>query len=136
MQAWAMPAGSTAQPTPDLALGPRLKRPGRCPRPPPAGWPRAGRPDPRPPGTAGGLPRPRGRGSMFVDDERFDLAAGATVIAPRGSRRGIEAETRLAFLAIRVGPDHAGDLLIGRCDLDPTDHGAARVDASDLRAPS
>jgi hypothetical protein len=42
---------------------------------------------------------------MFVDDERFDLAAGLTVIAPRGTRRGIEAETRLAFLAIRVGPD-------------------------------
>ena len=77
-----------------------------------------------------------GRGSMVVDDERFVLAAGATVIAPRRSRRGIEAETRLAFLAVRVGPDHAGDLLIGRCDLDPTDHGAARVDASDLRAPS
>jgi mannose-6-phosphate isomerase-like protein (cupin superfamily) len=46
-----------------------------------------------------------GRGSMVVDDERFVLAAGATVIAPRGSRRGIEAETRLAFLAVRVGPD-------------------------------
>ena len=42
---------------------------------------------------------------MFVDDERFDLAPGATVIARRGSRRGIEAETRLAFLAVRVGPD-------------------------------
>ena len=49
-----------------------------------------------------------GRGSMVVDDERFVLAAGATVIAPRGSRRGIEAETRLAFLAVRVGPDLDG----------------------------
>jgi mannose-6-phosphate isomerase-like protein (cupin superfamily) len=46
-----------------------------------------------------------GRGSMVVDDERFVLAAGATVIAARGARRGIEAETRLAFLAVRVGPD-------------------------------
>jgi len=46
-----------------------------------------------------------GRGSMVVDDEQFVLAAGATVIALRGSRRGIEAETRLAFLAVRVGPD-------------------------------
>ncbi len=46
-----------------------------------------------------------GNGSMVVDDERFDLAAGATVIAPRGSRRGIEARTRLAFLAVRIGPD-------------------------------
>lgn len=46
-----------------------------------------------------------GSGSMVVDDERFVLSAGATVIAPRGSRRGIRAETRLAFLAVRVGPD-------------------------------
>ena len=46
-----------------------------------------------------------GRGSMVVDDERFVLTAGATVVAPRGSRRGIEAETRLAFLAVRVGPE-------------------------------
>jgi mannose-6-phosphate isomerase-like protein (cupin superfamily) len=51
-----------------------------------------------------------GHGSMVVDEERFALAAGATVIAPRGSRRGIEAATRLAFLAVRVGPelDEAG----------------------------
>ena len=44
-----------------------------------------------------------GRGSMVVDDDRFALEPGVTVIAPRGSRRGIEAETRLAFLAVRVG---------------------------------
>jgi len=46
-----------------------------------------------------------GAGWMIVDDERFALSAGTTVIAPRGSRRGIEAESRLAFLAVRVGPD-------------------------------
>ena len=46
-----------------------------------------------------------GVGWMVVDDERFALSAGATVIAPRGSRRGIEAESRLAFLAVRIGPD-------------------------------
>ncbi len=44
-----------------------------------------------------------GRGSMVVDEERVALEPGATVIAPRGARRGIEAETRLAFLAVRVG---------------------------------
>ena len=46
-----------------------------------------------------------GRGSMVVDDDTFALQPGATVIAPRGSRRGFEAETRLAFLAVRVGQD-------------------------------
>jgi quercetin dioxygenase-like cupin family protein len=50
-----------------------------------------------------------GKGEMVVDDNRFVLAAGATVIAPRGSRRGIEAVTRLAFLAVRVGPDLESD---------------------------
>lgn len=51
-----------------------------------------------------------GSGAMTVDDERYPLTAGATVIAPAGSSRGIEAETRLAFLAVRVGPDasHSG----------------------------
>lgn len=42
---------------------------------------------------------------MVVGDERHEVAAGATVIAPRGSRRGIESQTRLAFLAVRIGPD-------------------------------
>lgn len=46
-----------------------------------------------------------GSGSMTVDGERYPLGAGATVIAPAGSSRGIEAETRLAFLAVRVGPE-------------------------------
>ncbi|MEP7378762.1 MAG: cupin domain-containing protein [Chloroflexota bacterium] len=46
-----------------------------------------------------------GSGSMTVDGERYPLTAGATVIAPAGSTRGIEAETRLAFLAVRVGSE-------------------------------
>ncbi len=46
-----------------------------------------------------------GTGFMTVDGERYPLGAGVTVIAPAGSSRGIEAETRLAFLAVRVGPD-------------------------------
>jgi quercetin dioxygenase-like cupin family protein len=43
-----------------------------------------------------------GTGWMTVDGERLEVAAGATVIVPQGSERGIEAETRLAFLATRV----------------------------------
>jgi quercetin dioxygenase-like cupin family protein len=46
-----------------------------------------------------------GSGSMTVDGERYPVTAGATVIAPAGSSRGIEAETRLAFIAVRVGSD-------------------------------
>ncbi len=46
-----------------------------------------------------------GSGFMTVDAARYPLSAGVTVIAPEGSTRGFEAETRLAFLAVRVGPD-------------------------------
>jgi quercetin dioxygenase-like cupin family protein len=46
-----------------------------------------------------------GQGEMSVDDNRYAVAAGSTVIAGRGSRRGIRALTRLAFIAVRIGPD-------------------------------
>ncbi len=45
-----------------------------------------------------------GVGTFVLDGERLAFAGGATVIAPRGSTRGIEATSRLAFLAVRVGP--------------------------------
>ena len=41
-------------------------------------------------------------GWMIVDDERYPISAGTTIITPNGSKRGIEAETRLAFLATRM----------------------------------
>jgi len=43
-----------------------------------------------------------GTGWMRVDDERIAVGPGVTVVAPAGAARGIEAETRLAFLATRV----------------------------------
>jgi quercetin dioxygenase-like cupin family protein len=43
-----------------------------------------------------------GSGWMRVDDQRIAVAAGATVIAPAGAARGIEAQTRLAFLGTRL----------------------------------
>lgn len=43
-----------------------------------------------------------GTGWMVVDGERIAVSAGATVIAPDGSRRGMEAETRLSVLASRL----------------------------------
>jgi len=46
-----------------------------------------------------------GSGAMTVDGERYPLRAGVTVIASEGSSRGIEAEARLAILAVRVGPE-------------------------------
>ena len=50
-----------------------------------------------------------GQGEETVDDNRYAVAAGSTVIARRGSRRGIRALTRLAFLAVRVGPELESD---------------------------
>lgn len=43
-----------------------------------------------------------GTGWMTVDDERYAVSPGATVITPAGAKRGVEAETRLVFLAVRI----------------------------------
>ncbi len=45
-----------------------------------------------------------GTGTMTVDGTPYALSAGVTVIAPDGSTRGIEADTRLSFIAVRVEP--------------------------------
>lgn len=50
-----------------------------------------------------------GQGEMTVDDNRYAVTAGSTVLAGRGSRRGIRATTRLAFLAVRIGPELESD---------------------------
>jgi len=42
-----------------------------------------------------------GTGTMTVDEEQFPITAGATVITPAGARRGIEAATRVIFLAAK-----------------------------------
>ena len=43
-----------------------------------------------------------GSGWMNVDEERYPVHPGATVVTPAGARRGVEAETRLVFLAVRI----------------------------------
>ncbi len=43
-----------------------------------------------------------GTGWMIVDGERIAVEPGATIVTPAGAARGIEAKTRLAFLATRV----------------------------------
>ena len=43
-----------------------------------------------------------GTGWMQVDGERFAVRPGSIVITPAGARRGVEAETQLAFLAARA----------------------------------
>ncbi len=45
-----------------------------------------------------------GEGVFHLDGEALPFRAGAVVVAPAGSKRGIEAVTRLAFLAVRIGP--------------------------------
>jgi quercetin dioxygenase-like cupin family protein len=43
-----------------------------------------------------------GTGWMMVNGEKMPVNAGATIVMPAGTERGMEAETRLAFLAIRI----------------------------------
>ena len=43
-----------------------------------------------------------GSGWIIVGDERLAVKPGSTVVMPAGTSRGVEAETRLVFLAARV----------------------------------
>ena len=43
-----------------------------------------------------------GSGKMVVAEETLSVQEGATVYVPNGAKRGIEAETQLAFLAVRL----------------------------------
>jgi quercetin dioxygenase-like cupin family protein len=43
-----------------------------------------------------------GAGQMHVGEAAFDVQAGSTVIVPAGASRGMNATTRLAFIAVRV----------------------------------
>lgn len=45
----------------------------------------------------------QGAGWMTVDEERFPIEAGAVISMGNGAARGLEAETSLAFLAVRSG---------------------------------
>ncbi len=44
-----------------------------------------------------------GDGMMTVNDDTFPVQAGTAVIAPPGASRGMEAGTRLVFLAAKAG---------------------------------
>ena len=44
----------------------------------------------------------QGNGWMTVDGERFPIEAGAVITMGNGAARGMEAETPLAFLAVRT----------------------------------
>jgi quercetin dioxygenase-like cupin family protein len=48
-----------------------------------------------------------GTGRMIVDGEAHPVTTGMTLVVRAGSTRGIEATTRLAFLAVRVGSEPA-----------------------------
>ncbi len=45
-----------------------------------------------------------GHGIMTVDGVQFDVKTGTTIIAPKGSVRGISAQTDLSFLGTRITP--------------------------------
>lgn len=44
-----------------------------------------------------------GEGTMTVNGDEFPVTAGATIVTPSGSARGMRAATRLVFLAVRAG---------------------------------
>ncbi len=43
-----------------------------------------------------------GRGTMTVDEERLSVGPGTVIVAEEGAPRGIEAETKLKFMAVRI----------------------------------
>lgn len=43
-----------------------------------------------------------GAGWMLVDEQRLRVQAGSLVVVPDGAKRGVEAETRLAFVGVRL----------------------------------
>jgi len=43
-----------------------------------------------------------GAGWMIVDEQRLRVQAGSIVSVPSGAKRGIEAETRLVFVGVRL----------------------------------
>jgi quercetin dioxygenase-like cupin family protein len=43
-----------------------------------------------------------GSGWMTVDEARYPVQPGAIVITPEGARRGVTAEARIVFLAVRI----------------------------------
>ncbi len=45
-----------------------------------------------------------GSGWFTVNEERYPVKEGATIITPDGASRGVEATTRLVFLATRINP--------------------------------
>lgn len=45
----------------------------------------------------------QGNGWMTVEEDRFPIEAGVVISMGNGAARGIEAETPLAFLAVRAG---------------------------------
>ena len=50
-----------------------------------------------------------GEGILHLDGIGLPFRAGAIVVAPDGATRGIEAVTRLAFMAVRIGPEPAAN---------------------------
>ena len=62
----------------------------------------AGQSIPPHPETQGVFHCLEGTGWMVADGERLPFNAGAIVVVPGGTSRGIEAVTRLAFLAVRL----------------------------------
>ncbi len=49
-----------------------------------------------------------GAGVMTVNNQEFAVRAGSTVVAPPGATRGMVAESRLTFLAVKSSAEEGG----------------------------
>lgn len=47
----------------------------------------------------------KGRGTMTVDDESYEVGPGATVVVPDGSQRGIIADSEIVFIGTTLPAD-------------------------------
>jgi quercetin dioxygenase-like cupin family protein len=57
------------------------------------------------PGPRGVYHALAGDGVFHLDGESLPFGDGAIIVAPEGAIRGIEARSRLAFMAVRIGSE-------------------------------
>ncbi|KAA3644162.1 MAG: hypothetical protein DWQ07_18805 [Chloroflexi bacterium] len=50
-----------------------------------------------------------GSGWMIVDEKRFPVQAGTTIVVPQGVQRGVEAKSKLSFLGTHSGEKTSED---------------------------
>lgn len=57
-----------------------------------------------------------GQGVMTVDETRYEIRPGTTIVVPKGAIHEISAETNMSYLETRITPCHKGG--DNQCDQD------------------